>query len=411
MNTVNLTINGKQTSADVEPRTHLADFLRETHGLTGTHIGCEHGVCGACTLLVDGVPTRSCITFAVACEGAEVTTIEGLDEDEIARELRANFTSEHGLQCGYCTPGQLVSARDIVLRFDAPSEHEIRVAMSGNLCRCTGYVGITRAIQNVITDRRARGIAAVPGGGRKALGPSGSGHAEAETAGGASKPGVSAAAKEKAPAQRAAASAPRKESNWTPQTTFTQSFTVAHPVDVVWDFFNRIGEVASCLPGASLDGEPVDGHVEGRIKVKVGPISAEFQGEADVSRDEATRTGTIDGAGKDKRSNSATRGIVGYAVKQGDSPDQTWVDVTIGFTLTGVLAQFSRSGLVQDVAGRLISAFVQNLEAKLSRGEGGGDGQGEGPAMITELDAGSLMSSIIKARIKRFFGMLVGRKS
>ena len=147
MSKVSLTVNGNALSAEIEPRTHLADLLRETHNLTGTHIGCEHGVCGACTLLVDGVPIRSCITFAVACENAKVTTIEGLDEDEIARELRAAFTTHHALQCGYCTPGMIVSARDIVLRLETPSEHDIRVAMSGNLCRCTGYVGIVRAIQ------------------------------------------------------------------------------------------------------------------------------------------------------------------------------------------------------------------------------------------------------------------------
>ncbi len=100
----------------VEPRTHLADFLRDSRDLTGTHLGCEHGVCGACTILVDGAPVRSCITYAVACDGAEVATIEGLDDDEITRELRDAFQREHALQCGYCTPGMLVSARDLVLR-------------------------------------------------------------------------------------------------------------------------------------------------------------------------------------------------------------------------------------------------------------------------------------------------------
>ena len=126
MTKVSLTVNGSLLSAEVEPRTHLADLLRETHNLTGTHIGCEHGVCGACTLLVDGVPIRSCITFAVACENAKVTTIEGLDEDEIARELRAAFTAHHALQCGYCTPGMIVSARDIVLRMEASSDLRLR---------------------------------------------------------------------------------------------------------------------------------------------------------------------------------------------------------------------------------------------------------------------------------------------
>ena len=116
MKPITLTVNGRAVAATVEPRTHLADFLRETQGLTGTHLGCEHGICGACTLLVDGVPVRSCITWAVACDGADVTTIEGLDDDEIARELRTAFSREHALQCGYCTPGMLIAARDLALR-------------------------------------------------------------------------------------------------------------------------------------------------------------------------------------------------------------------------------------------------------------------------------------------------------
>ncbi len=126
-------------------------------------------------VLLDGVPARSCITYAVACEGAEVTTIEGLDEDGVATELRAAFTREHALQCGYCTPGMLVSARDLVLRLPQADERLIRVGLSGNLCRCTGYVGIVRAVQSVIEARRARDIAPMPDGGRKILGPVGSG--------------------------------------------------------------------------------------------------------------------------------------------------------------------------------------------------------------------------------------------
>ena len=179
MTVVSMTVNGRKLSADVEPRTHLADFLRESQNLTGTHIGCEHGVCGACTLNLDGVPARSCITLAVACEGATITTIEGLDDDEIATELRAAFKREHALQCGYCTPGMMISARDLILRLEMPDDRAIRVAMSGNLCRCTGYVGIVKAIQSVIVDRRGRGLAADAGGGRRSLGPVGSGNAAA----------------------------------------------------------------------------------------------------------------------------------------------------------------------------------------------------------------------------------------
>lgn len=412
MSMVKLTVNGKPLNAEVEPRLHLADFLRETQNLTGTHLGCEHGVCGACTILVDGVPTRSCITFAVACEQAEVVTVEGLDNDEIAAELRAAFSKHHALQCGYCTPGMIVSARDVVMRMDTPSERDIRVAMSGNLCRCTGYVGIIKAVQEVVAARRARGIATIPGGHRKRLGPAGSGNGAAVQAGRQTHviaPIKAAAGGETAKPVKTVASSRAAVAEWKPQNSFSESFTVNHSVETVWAFFGRIGEVASCLPGASLAGEPVDGHVEGQIRVKVGPIAAEFQGVADVSRDDATRTGTINGSGKDKRSNSATRGLISYAVKPGNREGETRVDVGIGYTLTGVLAQFSRSGLVQDVAGRLIAAFVQNLEAHLAHQADPNSAEGRSPRVVTELNAGSLVSAVIAGRTKRFFARWFGK--
>jgi aerobic carbon-monoxide dehydrogenase small subunit len=151
---ITLEVNGEPVDAAVEPRTHLADFLREAQGLTGTNLGCEHGVCGACTLEIDGAPARSCITFAVACAGAAVRTIEGFADDPVMAELRAAFTAEHALQCGYCTPGMLVTARDIVLRLPDADEPRIRKELSGNLCRCTGYMGIVSAIQRVLAARK-----------------------------------------------------------------------------------------------------------------------------------------------------------------------------------------------------------------------------------------------------------------
>ena len=402
MTKVSLTVNGNALSAEIEPRTHLADLLRETHNLTGTHIGCEHGVCGACTLLVDGVPIRSCITFAVACENAKVTTIEGLDEDEIARELRAAFTTHHALQCGYCTPGMIVSARDVVLRMEAPTERDIRVAMSGNLCRCTGYVGIVRAIQTVVFDRRARGFAAVPGGGREQLGPAGSGRA------GEMRAAMAAAgASAKVPAASrvtAAAATARIEADWQPQVEFRQSFGIAHPVDEVWAFFGRVEDVAECLPGASLDGGEKDGIVNGNMRVKVGPISAEFRGVAQITRDEAVHRGTIVGSGRDTRSNSATRGIVAYSVKPDDNGAGCRVDIDVGYTLTGMLAQFGRFGLVQDIASRLTAAFAQNLEARLS---GGSDAVAA--HLVRELNAGSLITSVLLGRVKDFVRRILGR--
>ncbi len=152
--TINLRINGREVSASVEPRQHLADFLRERQLLTGTHIGCEHGVCGACTLEIDGAPSRSCITYAAACDGVEIRTIEAMDDDPLAIELREAFSAEHALQCGYCTPGMLMTARDIVQRLPDADESRVRKELSGNLCRCTGYVGIVRAVMRVLAQRK-----------------------------------------------------------------------------------------------------------------------------------------------------------------------------------------------------------------------------------------------------------------
>jgi len=150
-----LTVNGRPVEAEVAPRTSLADFVREHLRLTGTHLGCEHGICGACTVEVDGEIARSCITYAVACDGAKVRTIEGFDDDPLMAKLRRAFTEAHALQCGYCTPGMLVAARDLVRRKGGLSRQEIRHDMSGNLCRCTGYVGIVDAIARVMAEEGA----------------------------------------------------------------------------------------------------------------------------------------------------------------------------------------------------------------------------------------------------------------
>jgi carbon-monoxide dehydrogenase small subunit len=154
MKTITLHVNGQPLTAPAEGRTHLADHLREQLGLTGTHIGCEHGVCGACTLEIDGAPARSCITYAVACEGAQIRTVEGFGDDTVMAQLREAFSAEHALQCGYCTPGMLTTARDIVLRLPEANEDRVRLELAGNLCRCTGYRGIVRAILRVLAERR-----------------------------------------------------------------------------------------------------------------------------------------------------------------------------------------------------------------------------------------------------------------
>ena len=145
---VEMTVNGERKRGVIDARLTLADFLREQCALTGTHLGCEHGVCGACTVLLDGEAVRSCLLFAVQAEGAEVTTIEGLGgPDGALSPVQDAFRQEHGLQCGFCTPGFVVSVTALLQENPQPSETEIREALSGNLCRCTGYQGIIRAVQ------------------------------------------------------------------------------------------------------------------------------------------------------------------------------------------------------------------------------------------------------------------------
>ncbi|OYW60019.1 MAG: (2Fe-2S)-binding protein [Rhizobiales bacterium 17-65-6] len=154
---ITLTVNGFAVSERVEARRHLADFLREDLGLTGTHIGCEHGVCGACTVLVDGEITRSCLTLAVQCEGKSVTTIEGISDSGAVADLQEAFRARNALQCGYCTPGMVITASVLLDAEEMPDREEIRDHISGNYCRCTGYHAIVDAVETTLKARAEAG--------------------------------------------------------------------------------------------------------------------------------------------------------------------------------------------------------------------------------------------------------------
>jgi carbon-monoxide dehydrogenase small subunit len=351
-----LTVNGRAVAAHAEPRTHLADLLREQLDLTGTHLGCEHGVCGACTVLLDGDPARACLTFAVACEGSTVDTIEAMDSDEIMSELRAAFAREHALQCGYCTPGMLITARDLVMRLPDADERRVRLGLAGNLCRCTGYTGIVRAVRAVIDARRARGIGPRDLKARP-LGPVGA----------AAVPRIIPRVE---PRERGivtgSAAEPLPSDAFTPAHSFAQSFTVDYPPDDVFALFGRVEEVADCLPGASITRRPSLDTVEGAISVRLGPIGAVFRGTARLERDEARRSGRIVGAAAEAGRRSLTQGVIAYRVLEGSSPASSRVELEIGYTLTGALAQFSRPGLVHSVAQRLVSLFAANLQSRLA---------------------------------------------
>ena len=390
MNPIGITVNGRVINASTEPRTHLADFLRDTLNLTGTHLGCEHGVCGACTLLLDDMPVRSCITYAAACAGSRVTTIEGLDDDEIAAELRTAFTREHALQCGYCTPGMLIAARDLVLRLETADERSIRVGLSGNLCRCTGYVGIVRAVRSVIERRRALGILPIAGAGRQLLGPVGSRNNMVVSA-----PTIASrkAAKTEQSTQRAVVATDIPD--FVPSKVFDDHFIVAAPPDSVFALFADVAEIATCLPGASLTAVPAPDRVEGVIRVKLGPVSADFRGAARIERDPKIRAGRIVATGKDQRSGSSTRGEIRYRLVPIEQGAATRVELSIGYSLQGLLAQIARDRLVRDLARRLIADFARNLDRYLSSA-----GSSEVAEKATPLDGVALMLGLLWAGLR-----------
>ena len=147
---ITVTVNGESRQAAVEPRLLLADFLRQTVGLTGTHVGCEHGVCGACTVLIDGDSVRSCLMFAVQADGRSVETVESLGSIGRMNALQESFHAHHALQCGFCTPGMLMTATDLIKKYPLATDEDIREGLSGNLCRCTGYEHIVKAIRAVV---------------------------------------------------------------------------------------------------------------------------------------------------------------------------------------------------------------------------------------------------------------------
>ena len=387
--TVSLTVNGRPVTATVEPRRHLADFLREQLLLTGTHLGCEHGVCGACTVMIDGEIARSCITFAVACDGAEVRTIEGFDDDPLMARLRRAFAQAHGLQCGYCTPGVLIAARDIVTRLPDADERRVRVELAGNLCRCTGYAGIVAAVNRVLDETRAAGGATPAPAARRPVTPS--------------PPAVKPAAKPAAPA-------PAKRGDGL--TTLTQGFDLRHRRALVWQAFRDVEQVARCLPGAALTQPVADNRLKGRITVKLGPIGANFVGEAEMTLDDAGFSGVIEGSGRDRLSATRAKGRVAYRLLEAEAGAATRVEIEVAFALAGPLAQFGRGGIVTDLASRLTAAFAANLQVHLDGLAGSTPAAGESDAGehdAGESDAGRLLLSVIWARIKAALAAILGR--
>ena len=402
MKTITLTVNGNNIQKTVSDRTHLGDFLRDVVQLTGTHLGCEHGVCGACTVLLDGEPVRACITYAVACEGRAITTIEGYESDPVMSRLRAAFNVHHALQCGYCTPGMLATARDIILRLPNADEQRVRIELAGNLCRCTGYMGIVSAILAVLQDLRdqpdaqvqALRLAAVKGGAQRIAA---SEFAQGFTSFEAKRrveqnPESSALTSD--PTKFQASPSTRQESQQK-GTKVHASFEVPFGVEDVWSFMSDLNAVASCLPGAQIESETPE-QVAGKISIKFGPMAATFKGNATIDRDPAQRIAVLKGAGQDSVSQSRATGDVRYQL-EAVSASSTRVAVDLLYTLQGPLAQFSRSGLVQEFVKRMVADFGKNVAQRLA------SPQTVTPPQAASINPVGVLFSILWQKIKNLF--------
>ena len=399
---LSLTVNGHPVEAVVEPRMHLADLVRDVLHLTGTHLGCEHGVCGACTVLVDGAPMRSCIAYAIACDGADIRTIEGFDDDPLMQALRHAFTRHHALQCGYCTPGMLITAHDIVRRLPGADEARVREELSGNLCRCTGYVGIVEAVRSVLATPPARGdeasgtaarpfeplhgddiprTAPEPGDSVLPSGPGPDDETPRLTADGLAPPpridtappvshasagqrktrdatstdaaaATSTAVPDEAPAPRAPAMPSAFGSE--------HAIDLAVAPDTLWRLLQDIPTVVRCLPGASLAGAADADPLSLAMTVAIGPMRARFEGTAHVVFDDRGRKATMEGSGHDARSRSTSQGRIELSVRPSGKGGSV-LTLQLRYALKGPLAQFSRGAIVDAVVEQILERFAANL--------------------------------------------------
>ena len=345
---LSLTVNGRPVETVVEPRMHLADLVRDVLHLTGTHLGCEHGVCGACTVLVDGAPMRSCIAYAIACDGADIRTIEGFDDDPLMQALRHAFTRHHALQCGYCTPGVLITAHDIVRRLPGADEARVREELSGNLCRCTGYVGIVEAVRSVLAAPPARDDTPSPTP--------------------RSPPGVrgarNASNADRAGAAPGAETSPRMSTRHASGPSTTDGSRLEIPIAIapgsLWHALKDIDTVVRCIPGASLAGPPNADPLSLDMTVAIGPMQARFEGSAHVAFDDRRHEATIEGSGHDARSRSTGQGRIELAVRPSEAGDSI-LHLRLHYVLKGPLAQFGRGAVVDAVVEQLLERFTANL--------------------------------------------------
>jgi aerobic-type carbon monoxide dehydrogenase small subunit (CoxS/CutS family)/carbon monoxide dehydrogenase subunit G len=392
MTEVTLTVNGTDVRLEVEPRLTLADALRHRLGLTGTHLGCEHGVCGACTVLIDGQAARSCLMFCVQADGHRVTTVEALGSAGDLHPLQAAFRRHHGLQCGFCTPGFLMSAYELLdaRRDEFENEQRLREELSGVLCRCTGYAGIVEAVREVAS-AHPEGLPPPKVLGRP-LTVRGGGAPVAYRQCGTEAPVVE---------HRSAAPAQGSGAELTvpigaPNETVDVTTNISPSPEETWALLQDVPQMSRCLPGVELDGEEETDTYTGRVRVSLGPMRMKFAGAARVlDRDPSSRTLRLLAAGQDV-SGSAIRALVTLSA-QPHGEGGTSLCAQAALYLSGRAAQFGRS-LAGDVSRQLFGEFGACVEQSLSSGQ---------PAAPARVTAGALLWRLLHSRARSLLHRLL----
>jgi xanthine dehydrogenase YagT iron-sulfur-binding subunit len=345
---VSVTVNGTEVQLEVEPRLTLADALRQRLHLTGTHLGCEHGVCGACTVLVNGSAMRSCLMFAVQADGADVVTVEGLGRPDDLHPLQRAFSERHGLQCGFCTPGFLMSAYELLQdRPEVAASGEVARHLSGVLCRCTGYRGIVEAVRSVARDY-PEGVPEPKNLGRPLV-PSSEGLVPTRRAAPLDRAVVAVETELRPPEGEATAEIEVRRD-------------IEAPLAEVWGLVADLPRLSRCLPGGELTEETGPDTYRGRALVHVGPMEFRFEGAARLyGIDEDTHKLRVVGSGTDV---GGAKARVDLQLSAQPNAQRTTLTSNARLFLTGRAAQFGRF-ILQDVAANLFEDFCNCLEGSI----------------------------------------------
>lgn len=370
---VSFTVNGAPATLRLPARVTLSDALRDHLGLTGTHVGCEHGVCGMCTVLVDGQAARACLLFAVQLDGAEVSTVEGLGKPDDLHPLQRSFGRNHALQCGFCTPGFLMSCYDLLTTNPGVRPDELPTELSGVICRCTGYRNIVTAVREVqaefpdgIPGPGNRGVRTLTG---RAAGRAGDEHRDPGTA------------KPVAPEIVAPAGVPT--------LTVEVATEVGAPAEHVWTVFDDVRLLARCLPGAELTDELGGDTYAGRARVSVGPVKLAFDGTARIlEHDRSAGRLRVIAQGQDAGGAQTQAEI---ELRTEPSATGTVLRANAKLYLTGRIAQFGRA-LAGDICRGLFERFADAVAEAATSGRAPG-GPVE-PTSALKLMVGTLLDRI-----------------